>query len=495
MNPSSFLFTDNGTAVGLSGVPRLPVTEFRSALLEALTDEHCRLSAFFAMPEKDGFLLIAVLLDSAGHRLAITSAETGKNYPALTPENPAFHWFEREIAEQYGIQPEGHPWLKPIRFQSHDSEPGVTDYFRMKGDEVHEVAVGPIHAGVIEPGHFRFQCMGETVYHLEIELGYQHRGVENLLAGPLTCRTVPMAGTIAGDSTAAHTVTFCRALESLAGITCDPDSLRVRAVALELERIANHIGDLGALAGDVAYLPAASFCGRIRGDYLNLTAELCGNRFGRNLIVPGGVAFALDKDRIERIRQKLLTVYPELKSALNLMFDSPTVLDRLENTGMVSGETLRAIGAVGVAARAGGLRVDARRDLPCAEYGEHPPLPAFKPHSGDVMARAQVRYDEIKASHDWLFHTLPDSVSAKCCRNAVHKLAAEKIAVSVTEGWRGEICHVLITGSEGSLRRVKIVDPSFRNWFALALALRNGQISDFPICNKSFNLSYCGHDL
>jgi Ni,Fe-hydrogenase III large subunit len=276
-----------------------------------------------------------------------------------------------------------------------------------------------------------------------------------------------------------------------------PKARQIRAIALELERIANHIGDLGALAGDVAFLPTASFCGRIRGEYLNMTAELCGNRFGRGLVVPGGVKFDLEPERADKIIQWIDRVYPELKNALDLMFDCPTVLDRFENTGSVSLETAESIGLVGMAGRASGIKRDVRHDYPLPEYGGNPPAMPEIDVQGDVIARARIRYEEIKASHIYLEKLLKEvpaeGLSAAKAENIT--LKPDHIAVSVTEAWRGALCYAAVTGNDGSFKRVKIVDPSFHNWTGLAFALRGEQISHFPICNKSFNLSYCGYDL
>lgn len=489
-----FLTLTNFGRAPLGMLPILPPPEFRREVLTCL-DSGCRVLAFFAIPERESASrLIAVLGDPAEHRLLVSSTLAERQYSSFTTEAPAFHLFERELFEDSGIVPVGHPALHPVRRYSDADLVAVRRFRRMSGGAAHEVAVGPIHAGVIEPGHFRFQCMGEDVYLLEIALGYQHRGVEKLLAGGPDGLTLHRIETVAGDASVASAMAYCGILESLSDVAV-PEVVRLlRGLALELERIANHVGDLGALSGDVAFLPAASFCGRIRGEYLNMTAELCGNRFGRGLVRPGTCGWGMEKARAEKLSAWIGRVRPELDQALGVMFATPSVIDRFENTGTVPPDTARKLGMVGPAARASGLNVDARADFPLPGY--RLPSPVRSCRQGDVNARARIRRDEIAESHRLIAETLENwPEKAEFPPESEATLAPDSIAVAVVEAWRGELCHVALTDSDGRLRRYKIVDPSFHNWSGLAMAMRGEQISNFPICNKSFNLSYCGHDL
>ena len=482
----NWLVTKNKKRINVFDIPVLSINDLRLEIIKM----NKRPIAFFGKKEAENVKLFVILADDIEGKLYISSSIFLKDeveYESLTQLIPSFHMFEREFYEEFGIKPLNHPWLKPVRNHKEDYK-----FFEMDGDEVHQVAVGPIHAGVIEPGHFRFMCHGEKIYDLEIQLGWQHRGVEDLF---LKSHSNRLAESVCGDSVIAYNLAYSNAIESLSDTTISDRATLIRLIALEMERCAIHIGDLGAIAGDIAYLMGASIFGATRTLVINTMLEISGSRFGRGLISLGGVNFNISKELSQKIVTVLDKVSEDVERTIKTMLSSPTVTSRLEKTGVVSLEQARSLGLVGMAARASGVNIDTRFDFPDKWYSD------IKNNTikaeGDVFSRTRLRYKEIKQSIHIIKKFLEqlDSCIDSPISVEMNTIQENSFVVSITEGWRGEVVHCAITDEDGNLSRYKIKDPSFNNWFALAMAVRNNGISDFPLCNKSFNLSYCGNDL
>ncbi len=483
------------TVVDTAELPVLEPGAWRSQLLARARGGQ-RPVTLYGRPHQDRVLLTAVLLGEGGASALRTQIHPAGGYHELTSELPALHCFEREVHEALGVRVAGHPWLKPVRYAGQD-QAAMNSYpfYRIEGKELHEVNVGPIHAGVIEPGAFRFTCFGELVLHLEIHLGYQHRGVEaRLLASP-PHRLAPLIETIAGDTSAAHAWAFAAALEALADRSPSPACQRARAMALELERVAMHLAGLSGLAADVGFLPGASTYGRLRTTAINTTMRLCGSRFSRGAVRP----FCQPQRRGDGLAAQVadnLQLLATDQAIVDEAFEgSRLVRHRLAGTGVVSSEQARQLGLVGMAARASGVPVDTRR-VAGGVFAE-PELPLRTEDAGDCWARARLRITELRASLAYLRELAPIALAepAEPTPTEPPPLAPRRLAVAVVEGWRGEVVHCLETDERGQLLHYKVQDPSLRNWMGLALAVRNNEISDFPICNKSFDLSYCGNDL
>ncbi len=500
---AELLLVPNGKAVDRAELPLLKFDLFRSELLKIAKNGY--IVQFFGYEEHGELFALAVMrLDD---KLFAACTKLPESFPSLTAELAKFNFFERELAEQFGVIPEGHPWFKMLRYEKNwrgkpdafgnnyeEEIPGRYPYYRVRGEEIHQVAVGPIHAGIIEPGHFRFQCIGERVLHLEISHGYQHRGIERLMVSAPPLRRPFIAESIAGDTSMAGSLSYCQIIEALAGLNVSPEAKVIRTIVQEFERLANHVGDLGAMSGDVAFTPPAAFFGRMRGEFLNLLLLLSGNRFGKGLIRPGGVAFASGQNEIAAIIAKIEELRPEINHCIDLLLTAHVVISRFEQSGLVSREAAEHLGMVGPAGRASWMPYDARISFPTECYADMPPC-GWNAPSGDVLARTRIRAVEIEHSFDCVIRLLKNSGEVTPVKQEAHPLTPSSFVVTVNEAWRGELSHCVLTNADGEIIRYKIKDPSFHNWEALALALRDVDISDFPINNKSFDLSYCGMDL
>ncbi len=502
---------NTSSAVRLADIPEVSYAELYDDLAERLRDPHCHVAHYFAEPDATRLRFYCILLCDATGKILITS-HVLEYYdetilPSLTALHPQLHPFEREIAERYGVRFEGMPWPKPLRFPFNrfDRQSSIDNYpfYAISGRSLHEVNVGPIHAGVIEPGAFRFICNGEQVLHLEIALGYQHRGVEHAFASTDNrLRQVCLAETVAGDSAVAHATAFCEAIEKLSGRERCAELERERAIALELERMAMQIADTGALSMDVGYQLGQVACEALRTMTINTTQAWCGNRFGKGLIRPHGTNHPLNGERAAMIRQHVAEIKRRYTEVQYDIRTSPSVLARFEQCGIVPRDEMQRIGGVGEAARASGVTRDIRASHPWGVYAKQLHHEPVTERQGDVMARLLVRCREVLQSADYIDSLLESycrkyAAGANPCAAPDYQttLQPASLALGLVEGWRGEICHVVLTDAEGRIAACRVKDPSLHNWLALALAVRGEGISDFPICNKSFNLSYCGHDL
>jgi Ni,Fe-hydrogenase III large subunit/NADH:ubiquinone oxidoreductase subunit C len=495
----------NPGALELGAIPVHEYKDFMSAIDDLMNTDSVHCLSYFAIPETGQFRFICCMADDSDGRIIILSheqpRETGLVLESMTSRHFPFHIFEREIHEEHGIGFAGHPWMKPVRYPFTRAEKiQVMDnypFYRIEGEELHEVGVGPIHAGVIEPGYFRFTCNGENVLHLEIQLGYQHRGVEQLFVkeGP-GLRKIILSENIAGDTVIGHSLCHIQLIESLAGIQVSKALETERVIALELERIAIHIGDTAALCADIAYQFGQAVNEALRTIIINSMQQWCGNRFGKGFIRTAGSHYPLTGSIAAMLLSNLKELEERYFPMTDEMFSSPSVLSRFESTGKLTLQQAELIGATGMAARSSGLKRDVRGSHPFQAYrGMNYAPPVFT--EGDVWARTMLRKQETEESIRIIRELLADYDGRETAEKPQPDpiLRPSSLAISMTEGWRGEIVHAAVTDERGKIIYYKVKDPSLHNWMALALAVRNQEISDFPLINKSFNLSYCGNDL
>ena len=492
----------NNQTIDVSDIPETDYDNFfgvNTGLIKEHPERHC--VNYFGYRDGSMVKLICCIADDNTHEIYVCSClvDPLKELQSFTSVWFGFEKFEREIHENFGVKFVGHPWFKPVRypFNQHDKSKTIDSYpfFGIDSEELHEVGVGPIHAGIIEPGHFRFICNGEQILHLEIQLGYQHRGLEKLfLEKKKLLQRTTLAESIAGDTVVGHTTAFSHVWESLCGFTPTRDIEYARTIALEMERIAIHSGDLSGVCTDIAYQLGSSVFGRLRTPIVNYMQEWGGNRLGKGFVRPGRNQFPLTPALAKRLTKMFDEYEPDFNEMNAEMFKLPSALSRFERTGRVSYEDVLSIGTVGMAARMSGMMRDVRLSHPYSLYPELNHEPIVK-HHGDVYSRVQIRKEEVGQSVGYIRKLVQNIPEPNLQQAELDSPKPNAFTISLVEGWRGEICHCAITDAKGDLMLYKIKDPSFHNWLALALAVRNNEISDFPVCNKSFNLSYCGHDL
>jgi Ni,Fe-hydrogenase III large subunit/Ni,Fe-hydrogenase III component G len=490
-----------GDALRLAEILR---TGFNAELMLMVANDRCA--------DKGVFEVYSLFANDRENWFVHATEELPANAPTLdslaTFYYPASR-FEREIKDMFGIEATGQPDRRPLvrhAFWPEDYFPLRRDavplakfeddgtpfpFLPVGGEGVYEIPVGPVHAGIIEPGHFRFSVVGETVIDLKIRLYFTHKGTEKLFEGRAPAAGLELAERISGDTTIGHALAYCQALESLAGCDVPARARYLRVILLELERLYNHVADFGMICNDTGFAVAHSHCFRIRERLLRLNKRLTGNRLLRGGVVPGGVGHDLPADL--NPAAELDEVSADFNEVVAISLSNTMLLDRLEGTGQLSTPTARDHGVLGYVARASGIDVDVRRDHPYAAY---PWLkfnvPVFE--AGDVYARAMVRVEEVRESVGLIkqaLAALPGGVTIA----PLGQLPAWEPAFGLVEGWRGAIVHWVMADEQGKLYRVKVKDPSFVNWSALSFALLKNIVPDFPLCNKSFNQSYSGNDL
>ena len=475
-----------------------------------------RLAGVFAEDARAGhqvfFVYHLYALDSI-HAFVLVRVPVPADQPelmSLTDAVPAANWQEREIQDLFGIQLVGHP--NPRRCALHDDWPvvyplrkdfdlrtvlppftGERHKFReVEGEGVFQVPVGPVHAGIIEPGHFLFSVAGEPVLYLQLRMFYVHKGVEKLFESLPIPHCVRLAESISGDSGFAHATAFCHAIERAAGVGPPPRARVLRTICLELERLYNHIADLGAICTDVAFVTAHMHAMRLKERILRVNEELTGNRLLRGMACLGGVRFDFDAGQLGLLARLVDDLERQCHDLVELIRGNAGLRDRLETTGVLTPKVARDLGVVGIAGRASGFDHDLRRDFPDDFYDQVQfTVPVFT--EGDVQHRMEVRREEIFQSLSIIRQVLaklpPGPVTT-----AVGEVPPDRVALGFVEGWRGEIFHWIHTAPGNRLARCKVKDPSLQNWPALSEAIMGNIIPDFPVVNKSFNLSYSGTD-
>ncbi|HEY6011060.1 MAG TPA: NADH-quinone oxidoreductase subunit C [Nitrospirota bacterium] len=499
-----------------SDVPvfRVPRDRFAEAG-RILKKEYALLAAEWATDETlfgRGFGIYACYRKESEYLIVKTLAPAeDPTFPSLVKKFAPAYRFERQIRSLMGLMPLGNPddrpWIKhedwpqdawPLRkaFDASQQLPRVSGeyrWIRAEGEGVYEIPVGPVHAGIIEPGHFRFQAMGEDILNLEERLGYVHKGIEKRFESLSWQEAFRLAGRVSGDSTVAHCLAYSRALEDMTGTVVPERAHWLRALFLERERIANHIGDLGAICNDVAFAILLYQFHRLKEMVLRTNLTLFGHRFMMDRIVPGGVSVDIDGEGIRTVLAELDWLAQEFERLVTIYDENSSVEDRVRDTGILSSEKARELCTVGFVARASGLNLDCRIQHPFPPYDRiRVTIPVLV--SGDAHARAWVRVEEVRDSIRIIRDILKGLPAGKITA-PVDAPLPDQSGFAAVEGWRGEIIYWVQSGPKGEINRCMVRDPSSVNWLGLEQCIHGNIVPDFPLCNKSFNQSYSGNDL
>jgi Ni,Fe-hydrogenase III large subunit/Ni,Fe-hydrogenase III component G len=506
------------TAAVACATPARRASVSASELLSACrlaSEQGGRLVALWAADERDrdrGYCLRVVLHDADGLTLlehTLPDIE-GARYPDLATVFSSANRLQRAAYDLVGVASDAddqRPWLWmaswpidqfPLRrdFVAQDKwQPGEEEYpfVRVEGDGVHEIPVGPVHAGIIEPGHFRFQIVGEKVLRLEERLGWVHKGIEKRFESMPITDGARLAGRVSGDSTVAYAWSYAQALEALCGTAVPPRAAWLRALLLERERIANHLGDLGYLGNDAGFAFGLAQFSRLKEDVLRTNREAFGHRLLMDRIVPGGVACDLAPAHAGRIRDECETLAREVRTVREIYDEHAGVQDRFRNCGRVPPELARRLGLTGLAGRASGQAFDLRCDFALPPY-DALEVRKVVASDGDVAARVAVRFDELFESLRLVTAIVDRLPPGELCAPPV-SVPEHRLGLGFVEGWRGPVLIALASGPGGSIRRCHAADPSWHNWPVLEHAIIDNIVPDFPLINKSFNLTYSGHDL
>ena len=484
------------------------------AFCKAAHDAERRIVALWGSDERDrdansGFALhVAFDLAEGLACLTLPLSTESPYFPDISIPFPATDRMQRAVRDMIGASPDAddvRPWLRhanwpadyyPLRRDTPDArfETSNEDYafVRVEGDGVHEVAVGPIHAGIIEPGHFRFSVMGEDVLRLEERLGWKHKGIERRFVGMGLADGATLAGRVSGDSTVAYAWAYSQAAEAIAGTMPPPRSLWLRALLLERERVANHLGDLGYLGNDVAFSFGLMQFMRLKEDLIRLNARLFGHRLLMDRIIPGGVSVDLSAEGAQAILDQCAILEREVRKLKSIYDEHAGLQDRFLTTGRVTPQTAKRLGVIGLVGRASAQWWDLRCNHPSEPYDQLSPKIATE-RNGDVAARVLVRFAEIIESLNLIRKIIRDMPQGRLRTEL--RSEPDKRGFGWIEGWRGDIFVALETGADGKIRRCHCHDPSWQNWPALEHAAIDNIVPDFPLINKSFNLSYAGQDL